>query len=49
MILKTFSPKKLAGFFALNTASLCNIWIMTLVAEKNANFLQKIGKNCKKL
>jgi hypothetical protein len=52
MILKIFSPKisatKLA-FLTQNKAKLCKILIITLVFEKNANFLQKIVENCRKL
>jgi hypothetical protein len=49
---KIFSPKNLAkklAFYAQNKAKLCKNWIITLVFEKNANFLQKIGKNRRKL
>jgi hypothetical protein len=52
MILKIFSPKNLAkniGVFAQPTASFCKILIITLVFEKNANFVAKIGKNRRKL
>jgi hypothetical protein len=52
MIFKIFLPKNLANklaFFAQNKAKLCKNWIMTLVFEKNANFLPKIGKICRKL
>jgi hypothetical protein len=53
MILKIFSPKNLAkilAFFAQTTASFfAKIVIITLVFEKNANFLPKIGKNRRKL
>jgi hypothetical protein len=41
MILKIFSPKKLAKIFAFltqNKAKLCKNLIITLVFEKNANF-----------
>jgi hypothetical protein len=41
-------PKNLAKklvFFAQNKAKLFKNWIITLVFEKNANFLPKIGKN----
>jgi hypothetical protein len=52
MILKIFSPKNLAkilAFFAQTTASFCKNLILTLVFEKNANFLLKNGKNRRKL
>jgi hypothetical protein len=52
MIFKIFSPKffaKKLAFFAQNKAKLCKNWIITLVFEKNANFLPKIGKNRRKL
>jgi hypothetical protein len=42
MILKIFSPKNLAkilAFFAQTPATLCKNLIITLVFEKNANFL----------
>jgi hypothetical protein len=49
MILKIFSPKNsakiLAVFFAQTTASFCKNLIITLVFEKNANFLPKIAEN----
>jgi hypothetical protein len=45
---KIFSPKKLA-FFAQNKAKLCKTLFITLIFEKNANFLPKIGKNRRKL
>jgi hypothetical protein len=52
MISKIFSPnfsaKKLA-FLTQNKAKLCKILILTLVFEKNANFLPKIVKNRRKL
>jgi hypothetical protein len=35
MIFETFSPinlaEKIGGFVALNTASLCNIWVITFL------------------
>jgi hypothetical protein len=40
--------KKLV-FFTQNKGKLCKILIITLVFEKNANFLPKIGKNRRKL
>jgi hypothetical protein len=40
--------KKLA-FLTQNKAKICKILIITLVFEKNANFLPKIVKNCRKL
>jgi hypothetical protein len=40
---------KIFAFFDRITASFCKNFIVTLVFEKNANFLQKIGKNCRKL
>jgi hypothetical protein len=52
MILKIFSPKKIAKKLAVltqNKAKLCKILIITLVFEKNANFLPKIGPNRRKL
>jgi hypothetical protein len=52
MILKIFLPKNFAkklAFLARNKAKLCKFMIITLVFEKNANFLQKIGKNRRKL
>jgi hypothetical protein len=52
MILKIFSPKNLAkklAFWAQTTAGFCKNLIITLVFEKNANFLPKIVKNCRKL
>jgi hypothetical protein len=52
MILKIFSPKKLAkklAFFTQNKAEVCKILIITLVFVKNANFLPKIVKNRRKL
>jgi hypothetical protein len=49
MILKIFSPKKLA-FFAQNKAKLCKNWIITLVFfRKTPFFSPKIGKNHRKL
>jgi hypothetical protein len=52
MIFEIVSPKNLAkifAFFAQTTASFCKNVIITLVFEKNANFLPKIGKNRRKL
>jgi hypothetical protein len=52
MILKIFSPKKSAeklAFFAQTAATFGKNLIITLVFEKNANFLPKIGKNRSKL
>jgi hypothetical protein len=53
IILKIFSPKnfeKILVFFAQITASFCENLIITLIFEKNANFLNlKIGKNRRKL
>jgi hypothetical protein len=52
MIFKIFSLKHFAkklAFFAQNKAKLCKNWIITLVFEKNTNFLPKIGKNRRKL
>jgi hypothetical protein len=52
MILKIFSPKKSAKnwrFLIQNKAILCKILIITLVFEKNANFLPKIVENRRKL
>jgi hypothetical protein len=37
------------GVFAQNIAKLCKNRIITMVFEKNANFLPKIGKNRRKL
>jgi hypothetical protein len=38
------------GVFAQNKAKLCKNWIITLILEKNANFLRqklaKIAENC---
>jgi hypothetical protein len=48
MILKIFSPKKLAkklAFLTPNKAKLCKNLIITLVFEKNANFF---SENCRK-
>jgi hypothetical protein len=48
MILKIFSPKKLAknyAFLTQNKAKLCNNLFITLVFEKNANFF---AENCLK-
>jgi hypothetical protein len=50
MILKIFSPKKLAkilAFFAQTTASFGKNLIITLVFEKRANIF--VGKNRRKL
>jgi hypothetical protein len=52
MILKIFSLKNFANklaFFAQNKGKLCKNWIITLVFEKNGNFLPKIGKHWRKL
>jgi hypothetical protein len=53
MIFKLFSYKKAfakkLAFFVRITASFCKNLIIILVFEKNANFLLKIGKNCRKL
>jgi hypothetical protein len=52
MILKIFSLKKIAKklvFLTQNKDKLCKIMIITLVFEKNANFLrQKLSKIAKK-
>jgi hypothetical protein len=47
--LKIFSPKNSAkklAFLTQNKAKICNIFIITLVFEKNANFF---AENCKKI
>jgi hypothetical protein len=44
---RIFRRKKL-GFLTQSKAKLCKILIVTLVFEKNANFLQKIDKNHRK-
>jgi hypothetical protein len=52
MILKIFSPKNLAkilAFFAQTTASFCKNMIITLVFEKNANFLAENWQNRRQL
>jgi hypothetical protein len=51
MIFKIFSPKncKKLAFLTQNKAKLCKILIITLVFEKNAIFLPKIGKNRRKM
>jgi hypothetical protein len=52
MIFKIFSLKNSAkkwAFLAQNKAKLCKILIITLVSEKNANFLPKIDQNRRKL
>jgi hypothetical protein len=52
MILKIFSPKtlaKISSFFAQTTASFCKKLIITLVFGEKRYFLQKIGKNHRKL
>jgi hypothetical protein len=52
MTLKIFLPKNSAkklAFLTQNKAKLCKILIVTLVFEKNANFLPKIVKNRTKL
>jgi hypothetical protein len=52
MILKIFSPKNSAkklAFFTKKQSKIFKKLIITLVFEKNANFLQKIGKNWQKL
>jgi hypothetical protein len=52
MIFQIFSPKKIGkklAFLTQNKAKKCNILIITLVCDKNANFLPKIEKNRKKL
>jgi hypothetical protein len=48
MILKIFSPKNLAkkfGVFDSKQSQIFKKLIITLVFEKNANFLSKIAKN----
>jgi hypothetical protein len=48
MILKIFSPKisaKKLAFLTQNKAKICEILIITLVFEKNANFF---AENCRK-
>jgi hypothetical protein len=48
MILKIFSPKisaKKLAFLTRNKAKICEIFIITLVFEKNANFF---AENCQK-
>jgi hypothetical protein len=48
MILKIFSPKnsvKKLAVLTQNKAKLCKILIITLVFEKNANF---VAENCRK-
>jgi hypothetical protein len=48
MIFKIFLPKNSANklaVFAQNKGKLCKNWIITLVFEKNVNFL---AKNCRK-
>jgi hypothetical protein len=48
MILKIFSPKisaKKLAFLTQNKAKICEILIITLVFEKNANFF---AENCQK-
>jgi hypothetical protein len=40
---------KKSTFFAQTAATFCKILIITLVFEKNANFLLKIDKNSRKL
>jgi hypothetical protein len=37
------------ALFAQNKAKLSQNWIITLVFEKNANFLPKMDKKCRKL
>jgi hypothetical protein len=52
MIFKIFSPKNSAkklSFLTQNKAKVCKILIITLVFEKNGNFLPKIGENRRKL
>jgi hypothetical protein len=52
MISKIFSPKNSAkklAFSTQNKAELYKILIITLVFEKNANFLPKIVENRRKL
>jgi hypothetical protein len=49
MILEMLNLAKILVFFAKTTASSCKNLIITLVFEKNANFSQKFGKNCRKL
>jgi hypothetical protein len=52
MILKKKLPKisaKKWAFLTQNKAKLCKILIITLVFEKNANFLPKIAENRRKL
>jgi hypothetical protein len=48
LISPKISAKKLA-FLTQNKAKICEILIITLVFEKNANFLPKIVKNRRKL
>jgi hypothetical protein len=49
--LKIFAKKfsKKLAFLTQNKAKLCKILIITLVFEKNANFLPKIVENRKKM
>jgi hypothetical protein len=52
MILKIFSPKKIAkkwAFLTENTAKLCEILIITLVFEKNANFFAENWQKSQKI
>jgi hypothetical protein len=49
MIFKYFRRKKKIGVFTQNKAKFCKFFIVTLVFEKNANFLPKIVKNRRKL
>jgi hypothetical protein len=37
------------AFLTQNKAKLCKMLIITLIFEKNAHFLPKIVKNCRKL
>jgi hypothetical protein len=53
MIFKIFSPKHLAKILAIFAQTITSFFaknlIITLVFEKNANFLKKIGTNRRKL
>jgi hypothetical protein len=52
MILKIFSPKKLRKnwrFLTPNKAKLCQIFIITLVFEKNANFFAENWQKSQKI
>jgi hypothetical protein len=52
MIFKIFSPIKIAkklAFLTQNKAKLCNILIITLVFEKNANFFAENWQKSQKI